>query len=338
MDIKYLLNKLAEKQDLTTEEAQEFIDMCASGSLAPSQVAAVLMGLRMKGETPDEIVGLIEGMRKHMIAVQSPENALDTCGTGGDGSNTFNISTTVALVVAATGVSVAKHGNRAASSKCGSADVLEALGVDIMLKPNQASAVLKKVGFVFLFAPLYHPAMKYIAPVRKEIGIRTVFNFLGPLLNPAGVKRQIIGVPNTEIAKKLTGVLKKLAYDHVLLMTSQDGLDEISTVASTSIIEIQKNKVKTYDISPSDFGIGKTSQAELLGGDAVTNAKILINVLSGEQGPRRDIVSLNAGAALYVAGKTKSIADGKALAEKILTDGSAKLLLEKLIDETQRYA
>jgi anthranilate phosphoribosyltransferase len=337
MDITTLLNKTVEGRDLTQKEAGGFIDLCAQGILTRSQIAAMLASLRTKGETIGEIVGLISGMRKHMTPIARFQESIDTCGTGGDGSHSFNISTTVAFVAAGAGVSVAKHGNRAASSLCGSADVLEKLGVNIMLTPKIAEKVLKKVRVVFLFAQLYHPAVKHIAPVRKELGIRTVFNYLGPFLNPAKVKRQIIGVPNSAIAKTLGLVATHLDYDHLLIVSSKDRLDEISTSAKTSVLEVKKNKIRTFTIAPSQFGIQRSSPEHILGGDALKNAEIMKDILSGKKGPKRDIVLLNGGAAIYVAGIAKSIKEGIHMAEKSIDSGSAMQILQNLINETNRY-
>ena len=263
---------------------------------------------------------------------------LDIVGTGGDGAGTFNISTASSFVVAGCGVKVAKHGNRAASSKCGSADVLEALGVNINLAPKQAGKILEKVGMVFLFAPLYHPAMKNIAPVRRELGIRTVFNFLGPFLNPANTKIQLLGVPNIEIAEKLAKVASKLKFTHLMIITSLDGMDEITTTESSRVFEVNGSQIKSFIINPQKYGIKKAFKKELLGGDPKQNAGIIQDILEGKKGPKRDIVVLNSGAALYLGGKAKSISEGIKLAEKLIDSKAAKQVLEKLTAETQKYA
>lgn len=338
MEVKQLLNKLLERQDLSERETSFLLEQIIAGELNPIQITAVLVALRTKGETVDEIVGLIKGMRKHMTAIAKFREGIDTCGTGGDGSHSFNVSTTVAFVAAGAGVLVAKHGNRAASSLCGSADVLEKLGANIMLTAKIAEKVLKKVGIVFLFAPLYHPAMKNIAKVRKELGIRTVFNFLGPFLNPAKVKRQIIGVPNSAIAKTLSLVATHLDYDHLLIVNSADGLDEISVSKKTTVLEVKKNKIRTFTITPSQFGIRRSSLDDILGGDVLKNAEIIQDILSGKKGPKRDIVLLNGGAAIYVAGIAKSMKEGMRMAEKSIDSGSAMQILQNLIKETNRYA
>lgn len=337
MELKNVLNKLVEGKDVTAEQTQEFIDLCAKGIVPATQVAAFLVALRQKGETVHEIVGLIHGMKSHMISIPV-EHTLDTCGTGGDGKHTFNISTAVALVVAGAGVRVAKHGNRAASSKSGSADVLEALEVHIMLTPKQARTVLEKVGMVFLFAPLYHPVMKHIAPVRKELGIRTVFNFLGPFLSPTNAKRQIIGVPNHATAKKLARVASRLDYEHCLLVTSEDGLDEISIASPTHLIDVKGKTVTEYKITPDEVGLQKGTLDHVIGDDAQTNAVMIEGILKGELGSSRDIVVLNAAAALYVSGKVQTIKAGIPIAQQSIDRGNAQKILEHLQTETKKYA
>lgn len=338
MNIPQILTKLAERKDLTKKEVKFFLESIISGEVLPFQVAAFLMGLRTKDETEEEILGLIEGMRSHMIRVPSLlKNSIDTCGTGGDGIGTFNISTASSFVVAGAGVLVAKHGNRAASSKCGSADVLEALGIHISLTPTQAALVLKKVGMVFLFAPLFHPAMKNIAPIRKELGIRTVFNFLGPFLNPMGVKRQVIGVPNESIAKKLAHVAKSLNYEHLVICTSMSGIDEISTNDSTVLFEVKGKKMKRKIIHPRDFGIQKSSLTSILGGSKEQNAAIIKDILKGKKGAPRDIVVLNSAVSLYIAGKVKSPKEGIEEAITSIDSGRAYSVLNKLIAETNKY-
>lgn len=337
MDTTPLLNKLIEKRDLTTQEARLFLEVVMKGEVLPSQIAAILVALRMKGETTNEIVGLVKAMREHMIRVDV-KDAVDVCGTGGDGSNSINISTAVSLIVAACGVNVAKHGNRAASSKSGTADVLEALGVNINLTADQAKEVFKKVGMVFLFAPNFHPATKQVAVVRNEVKIRTVFNFLGPFLSPASVKRQLIGVPNKEIAKKLRAVAKQLDYEHVVIVSSTDGMDEVSLSAPTHVFEIRDGKEKEFVIDPKNYGFQIVAKEEVAGGTADENAKVLKNILDGEKGAKRDIVVLNSAVALYVSGKTKTIKEGIVLAEKVIDSKTAKKALEKLVKETKRYA
>jgi anthranilate phosphoribosyltransferase len=332
------LNKVLDKQDLSSIEIKTFLDGIVSGEVNGSQIAAFMAGLRVKGETSEEIAGLIEGMRKHMIVLPGIKNAVDTCGTGGDGTGTFNISTTVAFVVAGAGLTVTKHGNRAASSNCGSADVLETLGVHVMLKPAQAKAVVDKVGMVFLFAPLYHPAMKHIAPIRKELGIRTVFNYLGPFINPAGVKRQLVGVPSQVLAKQLAQVARKLDYEHLIIASCENGMDEIDISQPTKIYEVKGNNVTSKTIDPSKFGFKKAAPKALYGGNAHDNAKIIMEIMHGKKGAQRDIVVFNSAFVLYTAGRVKSIAKGIIMAEEAIDSGKAKNSLENLIKETKKYA
>lgn len=312
-----------------------FIDLCAKGELTPVQIASFLTALSIKGETVEEIVGLILGMRQYMTKISAPDGTIDTCGTGGDGAKTFNISTAVALVVAGAGVRVAKHGNRAASSRSGSADVLEQLGVNINLTPEKAEQVLSKVGLVFLFAPLYHPVMKIIGPVRKELGFRTVFNLLGPFLNPAGVSSQVIGVPTIALAKKLAKVAKYLNYQHLILVSSEDGLDEASITGKSLIIEIKGKSVKQTTINPQEFGFAKASLKDIEGGDSASSARIITHLLSGAPGPKRDIVLLNSALSLVAGGKAATIEQGIVLAKASIDSGQAKNILEHLVKLSQ---
>jgi len=337
MDATLLLNKLIEKQNLTMEESEAFLADVMNGVISPIQIGAILTALRMKGETPEEIIGFIQAMRKQMVTV-SMEDAIDVCGTGGDGTGSFNISTATAFVVAGCGVPVAKHGNRAASSKCGSADVLESLGVTIQLDASQAKNVFDKVGMVFLFAPLFHPATKQVVLVRRELKTRTIFNFLGPFLSPASVTKQLIGVPNVEVAKKLIEVAKQLDYKHLLLATSEDGMDEVSLFAKTHIFELKDNKVNHFIIDPASYGFKTTSADTIAGGDLQQNAQAIHNVLNGVQDAKRDIVLLNSAVALYTADKVTSIEEGITKAAAAIDTGAAKKVLENLIKETNVYA
>jgi anthranilate phosphoribosyltransferase len=338
MNSKQLLEKLFNKEDLTAEEISFLLNEFIAGELNDSQMTAFLIALRMKGETPDEIIGLINTMREHMIIFPKSPDAIDTCGTGGDGTGTFNISTTVAFVVAGAGVPVIKHGNRAASSNCGSADVLSELGVTTILQPSDAKKVFEKVGMIFLFAPLYHPATKRIVPIRKALGTRTVFNYLGPFLNPASVTRQIIGVPNPEIAKTLANVATQLGYDHLFLVTSSSGLDEIDINSTTKLFEIKGKNISEKIIDPQVFGFKMSLRKEIQGGDAIENAKILTDILLGKKSAKRDIVVLNSAYALVAAGKVSSATQGIDLAEKSIDSGAAFGVLKNLIKETQSYA
>lgn len=336
MNSLILLNKLTNGCDLTQKEASFLLEEIIAGKLNPMQSAAVLVALKTKGESVNEVIGFIKTMRKHMKKINAPD-ALDIVGTGGDNSGTFNISTATSLVVAGMGIPIAKHGNKAASSKCGSADVLETLGVNIDLTAKQAEEVFKKVGMVFLFAPLFHPAMKQIGPVRKELRIRTIFNFLGPFLNPSSTKRQLLGVPTLDIAKKLAKVAAKLHFTHLLLVTTEDNMDEITTTAKTYVFEIKGPKIKSFTISPKEFGIKVANKKDLSGKDPNKNADIIRKILNGQKGPRRDIVLINSAAAFYLAGKVKDIKSGILLAEQSIDSGTALQILEKLIKETQKY-
>lgn len=338
MVFQKLLTKLIERKDVTLHESIDFMENILQGNLSPVQISAVLIALRMKGETVDEILGFIKVMRKYMLKVKTEGLVIDTCGTGGDGSGTFNISTAVAFVVAGVGVKVAKHGNRAASSRCGSADVLEALGVNISLTPHQAEEVLKKVGMVFLFAPLFHPAFKNVSQVRRELGVKTIFNYLGPFLNPAGVARQLIGVPSKNIAEKLAKVAIQLNYEHLLLVSSEERMDEISLSEKTYGYEIKNKKIHRIIINPQDYGFKHADVFAIKGGDAKTNAEIIRSILSGEDSAQKEIVVLNSAFALYVADRVKRVEDGVVLVRKVINEGKAKRVLSNLISETQKYA
>lgn len=330
--------KLLQGRSLTYNEAHRLFNYIIDGSVSDVQMASFLTLFKLKGETTNEIHGFVQGMRDHMIKISHRGVVVDTCGTGGDGSNSFNISTTVAFVVAGAGVAVAKHGNKAASSKCGSADVLESLGVNIMLMPNEAEAVLNKVGMVFLFAPLYHAALKPLVLVRKELGFPTIFNFLGPFCNPAGVKRQIIGVPNKDIASKLAKMATELDYDYLMIVTNEDGLDEVGLESNTHAWIVEGKKISKITIDPKKNGFKTFGAGSIKGGDAKENADIVRGILEGETGMRRDIVILNAACVLRVAGRVKSIGEGIELACRSIDSGAAINVLENLITETQKYA
>ncbi len=337
MEITNILNNLIEKKDLTSDEIEFFLIGLIKKNISPVQGGAVLTALRMKGETVTEITELIKGIRKNMTRVYAGQ-AIDVCGTGGDKSGSFNVSTATAIVTAGTGVKVVKHGGRAVSSQSGSADVMEKLGVNLLLTPQQVELVFYSVGLVFLFAPLFHPAMQNIAAIRKELKIRTIFNFLGPFISPASVERQLVGVPNLEIAKKLAEVSKKLSYERLLIVTSENGMDEVSTYEKTTVFEIKNKQIKKTVIDPEQYGFKKIAKKEILGGNAVDNAKIIKNILNGQKGPQRDLVVFNSAFALLVSGVITDIKDGIELAEKSIDTGRAKLILENLIKETQRYA
>ncbi len=335
MTLNDYLNILIEKKSLSLKQGEDLATQISSDSAPPAMISAILVSLRMKGETKEEIAGFIKALRKKMLKVKS-ENAIDIVGTGGDNSGSFNISTAASFVVSGAGVKVAKHGNRAASSKCGSADVLEALGVNINLDSIKVEKVLIKVGMVFLFAPNFHPAFKYVIPVRKELKIRTIFNILGPFLNPAGVERKLLGVANIDLAEKLSEVAKLLNYQHLMIVSSEDGMDEISLSAKTNVFDIKGKTVKRSEIFPEDFGFKKVSKEEIMGGDARENAEIIKEILSGKIGPKTDIVLLNSAFALYASGKVENIKEGIRLAKISIDSGNALKVLENLIKETNK--
>lgn len=333
--INTVLNKITSNINLSRQESFDVMIKLMDGQLTDAQIAGFLVSLKMKNETVEEISGFVQALRGKATTISGPEDVIDTCGTGGDGTGTFNISTASAIVASAAGVTVAKHGNRSVSSKCGSADVLGELGVRIDLSPEQAQKCLHKVGIAFLFAPLYHASMKYAAGPRRELGIRTVFNILGPMVNPANTKRQVIGAFNLETAEKMINVLQVTGSEHVLVVHSTDGLDEISLSAPTNVFELQNNKISQYQISPDDFELAKADINELEGNTLNDNAEIIKSILEGANGPKTDIVAFNAGAAIYVSGKTPSIGAGIKLAQNILETGQAKKKLAELVKFTQ---
>ena len=335
--IKEAIIKLSKKQDLAYAEAETVMDEIMSGQATPVQMSAYLTALALKGETIDEITASAAGMRAHCIKLLHNLDVLEIVGTGGDGSNSFNISTTSSLVIAAGGVPVAKHGNRAASSKSGAADVLEALGVKITLTPERSAEILKKINICFLFAQNYHIAMKYVAPIRKELGIRTVFNILGPLSNPAGANMELMGVYDQSLVEPLAQVMANLGVNRGMVVYGQDSLDEISMCAPTSVCEIRDGKFTSYEITPEQFGYERCEKDALTGGTPAENAEITKAILKGEEkGPKRQAVCLNAGAALYIAGKAASIEEGVKLAESLIDSGAALKKLEEFIEETNK--
>lgn len=335
--IKEAIIKLSKKQDLAYAEAEAVMDEIMSGQATPVQMSAYLTALALKGETIDEITASAAGMRAHCIKLLHNLDVLEIVGTGGDGSNSFNISTTSSLVIAAGGVPVAKHGNRAASSKSGAADVLEALGVKITLTPEHSAEILKKINICFLFAQNYHIAMKYVAPIRKELGIRTVFNILGPLSNPAGANMELMGVYDQSLVEPLAQVMANLGVNRGMVVYGQDSLDEISMCAPTSVCEIRDGKFTSYEITPEQFGYERCEKGALTGGTPAENAEITKAILKGEEkGPKRQAVCLNAGAALYIAGKAASIEEGVKLAESLIDSGAALKKLEEFVEETNK--
>lgn len=332
--IKEAILKVVNGNDLNAKEAYGAMDEIMSGEASEVQMSAYLTALSMKGETIEEITASTKAMRAHCVKLLNDEEVLEIVGTGGDGSNTFNISTTSSIVISAAGVPVAKHGNRSASSKCGAADVLEALGVNIYIEPEKSLKILKEINLCFLFAQNYHLAMKFVAGVRKELSIRTIFNILGPLTNPAGATMQVLGVYDESLVKPLCEVLKNVGVKSALSVYGQDGLDEISVSDKTSVCELRDGRLKCYEIAPEDFEMERCSKEDLVGGNPRENAEITLSILNGQKGPKRNAVVLNSAAALYVAGKADSIEGGVRLASEIIDSGRAKKQLEKFIEYT----
>jgi anthranilate phosphoribosyltransferase len=330
-DLKGVIAKAASGAALSREEAARAFDRMMSGEATPSQMGGLLMALRVRGETVDEITGAASTMRAKMTKVAAPPDAIDVVGTGGDASGSYNVSTCAALIVAGAGVPVAKHGNRALSSKSGAADVLGALGVKIDLRPDEITRCIYEAGIGFMFAPSHHPATKNVAATRVELGTRTIFNLLGPISNPAGVKRQMIGVFSRQWVEPMAQVAKLLGSECVWVAHGSDGLDEITTSGPTHIAALENGTVRTFDINPEDIGIPRAKPEELRGGDAEKNAAALMAVLKGAKGPYRDIAILNAAAALIVAGKAKDLKEGAAIATKSLDSGEAEGRLDRLI-------
>jgi anthranilate phosphoribosyltransferase len=337
------IKKVVERQDLTREEACGVMRSIMSGQASDAQIAALLAALRMKGETVEELTGFAQVMREKVTPVETRhsvgaalsgtgrEMLVDTCGTGGDAKGTFNVSTATAFVVAGAGIPVAKHGNRSVSSLCGSADVIEALGINLELPPERVGRCIDDVGIGFLFAPLLHPAMKHVMAARREIRIRTVFNVLGPMTNPARATAQVIGVYDKALTEVVAAVLNRLGCQRAFVVHGMDGLDEISNTAETKISEVRAGRVHTYAVKPEDFGMPRASLADLQGGDAEENARIIRQILQGAPGPKRDIVLLNAGAAIVAGGGAQAMQEGILLAQKSIDSGAAQEKLEKLV-------
>jgi len=334
--IKEAILKVYQHQDLTYEEAYQTMDEIMSGEASEVQMSAYLTAMSMKGETIDEITASAEAMRAHCVRLLNDKEVLEIVGTGGDGSNTFNISTTSSIVISAAGVPVAKHGNRSASSKCGAADVLEELGVNIYIEPEKSIECLKEINLCFLFAQNYHLSMKYVANVRKELSIRTIFNILGPLTNPAGATMQVLGVYEKELVEPLINVLNNLGVKSALSVYGMDGMDEFSVSDKTFVSELKNGRTRIYEVLPEDFGFEPASKSDLVGGDAKENAKITLDILNGEKGPKRNAVLLNSAAGLYVSGKVESLNEGVRLAEEIIDSGLALKQLERFIEVTNR--
>lgn len=336
--IREAIAALVGGEDLPRDQATATMDDIMNGDATDAQIAGFLIALRNKGETADEMVGLVTSMRSHATAIKAPDGAVDTCGTGGDGSGSFNISTAAALVIRAAGGPVAKHGNRSASSLCGSADVLEALGVPVTLTPAQVEECMARIGIGFMLAPTFNPAMKKAAGVRKELGVRTVFNFLGPLANPASVKRQALGAASAEIAPKMIAVLKDLGHERALVFHGDDGLDELSTAAASHVWELRDGEIREYDVDAEALGLSRATDADYKGGDPATNATIVTAVLEGEAGPRRDIVLLNAAAGLVAGGLADELSAGIELARAAIDDGGASRTLADLRETASELA
>ena len=327
-----LIDKLQRRVDLTVEEAAGAMETIMDGQAQASQIAGLLVALAMKGERPDEIVGLARTMRARATKLsRSFAPVFDTCGTGGDGAHTFNVSTVAALVLAACGVRVAKHGNRSASSRCGSADLFEELGVNVTATPPIVERCLDEAGIAFFFAQVFHPSMRHAAPTRKELGVRTAFNLLGPLTNPAGAARQLVGVPRPELTELVARSLAQLGAERAWVVHGADGLDEISTTGYTKVSECRDGHVNTFYVHPGDVGLAKTTPETLRGGEAKDNAAIARTILAGAAGPQRDIVLLNAGASLLIAGKASTVPEGIAMAAEAIDSGRAMQALEALI-------
>lgn len=326
--IKEAILKVFRKENLSYQEAEEVMNEIMEGKATAVQMSSYLTALSMKGETVDEITASAAAMRSHCVRLLHEMDVLEIVGTGGDGSNSFNISTTSALVISAAGVPVAKHGNRAASSKCGAADVLEALGVNIGVQPEVSTALLEQIGICFLFAQNYHIAMKYVAPVRKELGIRTIFNILGPLANPAGANMELMGVYDEALVEPLAQVLANLGVKRAMVVYGTDGLDEISMSAPTKVCEVRDGSFTSYMLTPEEFGFARCGKEELAGGTPEENAEITREILSGAPGAKRDAVLLNSGAAIYLAGKAASIQEGVQMAKEMIDSGKALEQLE----------
>lgn len=335
--IKEALSKIVSGSDLTMAEAREVMREIMRGETTQAQIGAFLTALRMKGETVDEIAGCAQAMRESAIAVKPKRNQLvDTCGTGGDGSGTFNISTTVAFVAAGAGLAVAKHGNRSVSSRCGSADLLQALGVNLELTPEQVARCIDEVGIGFLFAPKLHPAMRYALAPRQEIGLRTIFNILGPLSNPAQAKRQLLGVYRSDLTELMAEVLLALGAEHAFVVHGADALDELSVTGQNKISQLHNGHIETYYLDPRDLGLPRAKLSDLAGGSVEDNAAITKALLAGKDGPKRDVILLNAAAVFIAGGKASSFSEGLKLAAEAIDNGSAQRKLYQLVEFSRK--
>jgi anthranilate phosphoribosyltransferase len=325
------LSRIIAGRDLTERETEELFGLLMDGELSNPMKAALLAALATKGESAAEVAGAARAMRQRVLAVECRrKNVVDTCGTGGDQRGTFNISTAAALVAAAADVPVAKHGNRSVSSRSGSADVLAALGIEVEMTPQRAAEVLDRIGISFFFAPAFHPAMRQVMPVRRELGVRTLFNVLGPLTNPAGARRQVLGVYSSRLVDLVAEVLVKLGCEHALVVYGEDGLDELTTTATNHVAEVRNGRIERYAVEPELLGLQRAALADLAGGDPETNAELMNRVLAGEGGPLGDIVGLNAGAAIYVGGRAATLKEGAAAAQEVLAAGAALAKLSQL--------
>ena len=330
------IEQLLAGKPLTREQARDVMNQVMAGESTPVQIAGLLIALRAKGETVEEMAGFVDSMRAHATPLSVPEGTIDTCGTGGDRAGTFNISTAAALVAAGARIPVAKHGNRAASSRCGSADVLEALGVDITLGPDGVRRCIDVAGVGFCFAPTFHPAMRHAGPARRELGVRTVFNVLGPLANPGRVRRQALGVGAPTLAPLMVRVLKDLGHERALVFFGEDGIDELTTTQPSRVFELKDGVVSEYELEPQELGIPRGRSEDLRGGTPPENAQLLRQVLDREAGPRRDIVLLNAAAAIIAAGRVNDWKEGLAMARESIDSGRARQALNRLVETSLR--
>ena len=336
--MKEYINKVIEGKNLTTEEAAAAMDIIMSGEATPAQIGSYLTALRMKGETIEEITGCAKGMREKCLQFAGKGDLMDIVGTGGDCTNTFNVSTVSSFVVAAGGVKVAKHGNRSVSSKCGSADVLEALGVKLDITKEQNEAVLEETGMCFMFAPVYHSAMKYVAAPRRELGTRTIFNILGPLANPAYANLQVMGVYSDELVDSMAQVLSNLGVKRAMVVHGEDGVDEVSICGRTKVCEVRDGKIKSYTIDPEELGLSTAQPEDIKGGLAEENKEIALSILKGEKGAKRDMVLINSAVALYTAFDDKSLKECVQMAANLIDSGKALDKMQEFIKATQRFA
>ena len=324
-----VLGRLMERRDLSRVQAEAAMAEIMAGRASDAQIAGFIVAIRAKGETPDEMTGMVEGMLGAAVTIEVGSSIVDCVGTGGDGAGTFNISTTAALIAAGAGARVAKHGNRAASSLSGSADVLEALGMRIDISPEATTKMIREIGFGFLFAPIYHPAMRFAGPVRSELGVRTVFNFLGPLVNPARALRQAVGVSDSAMAEKMIEVLYRLGSQYSFVFYGEDGLDELTTTGPSYILRLKDGEITPAEVTPEDFGVDRAVPEDLKGGDAVENAAIVESVLAGDAGPQRDVALVNASPAIVVAGLADGFSDAMDLAAQAVDSGDAAAVLKR---------